>query len=107
MADIWFYLGASASSALYALALEKSKKRLEPDFTWLEVMIGVVLTGIWVALRMRFGVIPSLPPIDLVWWVCWQWVWMFCATGLSIIIWQIWQMRRRLLETIRFAREEE
>lgn len=108
MSEWQFYVGAAVSSAAYAIILEWLGKVLEPDWIWFEVLLGVVLTGAWVGGLMRWGPVPvDLPPMELVWWVCWRWVFMFCATGSVIIAWQIWQMRARLLDALRYARGDQ
>jgi hypothetical protein len=108
MSEWVFYVGAALSSGVYALYLESLDKRFEPDWTWVMVMGGVILTGCWVGLMMRWGDVPvDLPPMSLVWWVCWRWVFMFLATGAVIVAWQIWQMRARLLDALRYARGDQ
>lgn len=103
-----FYVGAAISSGLYAVFLEWLGKALEPDWIWFEVFIGVVLTGAWVGALIRWGDVPvALPPMELAWWVCWRWIFMFIATGGPIIAWQIGQMRERLLDALRYARGDQ
>lgn len=101
--DALFYLGAAASSAVYCLILELLNKRLEPDFTWVEVVIGVALTGCWIAARGTLGDLPDVTGDAMFWWTCWLWVYMFLATGLPVVAWQIWQMWSRSKEALRYA----
>lgn len=96
MHEIAFYVGAAASAAIYAAILERiGRENYEPDYTVVTVMIGVALTGGWVALRL-LAPLPDLPPQALAWWVWRLMFWMFVATGLPITLWQVWQARRRL-----------
>ncbi len=102
-----FYVGAAFTSLLYAALLEWFEKAWEPDWTWFVVLVGVVYTGCWVGALMRWGSLPlDLPTYEFGWWVCWRWVFMFCASGVVIIGWQVWQMRKRLLDALRYARGE-
>ena len=97
MYEIAYYVLAAFSASIYALILQfVGRETYEPDFTVVTVMLGVALTGGWVAVRF-IGPIPDLPPDQLVWW-CWRVMfWMFVATGLPITVWQIWQARQRLI----------
>jgi drug/metabolite transporter (DMT)-like permease len=105
MYDFHFYLGAAATSALYALALEKiGRERYEPDFTVVTVMVGVALTGGWVALRLALAPLPDLAGIALAWYVWWLMFWMFVSTGIPVTSWQIWQSRVRLAGLLRYLR---
>jgi len=98
MHEITYYLGAALSAAIYAAILQIiGRERYEPDFTVVTVMVGVALTGGWVAIRF-IGLLPELPADQLVWW-CWRVMFqMFIATGLPITTWQIWQARRRIAD---------
>ena len=102
MNDTAYYVGAAATSTLYALVLERiGKERYEPDLTVLTVMGGVALTGGWVALRLTAPV-PMLGRMALVWWVWRVWFWMFVATGVPINLWQVWQARQRIAGLIAY-----
>ena len=93
-----FYLGAAATSTLYALVLEAiGKEHYEPDYTVVTVAAGVALTGGWVALRLALAPLPNLQGRALAWWVWRQVLWMFVATGSPITIWQVWQSRQRIV----------
>ena len=104
--DLPYYLGATLSSGLYALALEAlGSERYEPDLTVLTVMGGVGLTGGWVALRLALAPLPAgLPDLALAWWVWWVTFWMFVATGAPIVAWQVWQSRVRLAALLAYLR---
>jgi len=96
MYEIAYYVLAAFSASLYALILQfVGRETYEPDFTVVTVMIGVAITGGWVAVRF-IGPIPDLPPAELVWWAWRVMFWMFVATGLPVVVWQIWQARQRL-----------
>jgi len=97
MYEIAYYLGAALSATVYAAVLQAiGRERYEPDYTVVTVMLGVALTGGWVALRLT-GPLPDLSPDELVWWVWRVMFWMFVATGIPITAWQIWQARQRLM----------
>ena len=97
MSDFPYFVCAAATSALYAIALEKfGRENYEPDFTVVTVAIGVALTGGWVAARLAFAPLPALPGAALAWWVWWLWFWMFVTTATPITLWQIWQSWGRL-----------
>ena len=101
--DVLYYIGASVSAAIYALILQTiGRDKYEPDFTVVTVMIGVALTGAWVALRFN-GPLPTLPANELVWWAWRVMFWMFVATGLPITLWQVWQARERIQRLARYA----
>lgn len=51
--DIRLYLTLAAVVALYAIFLHHTKEYLEPDFTWLEVVIGVAICLGFAAWRHR------------------------------------------------------
>jgi hypothetical protein len=96
MHDIAFYAGAALSATIYAAILEAiGRETYEPDFTVVTVMLGVALTGAWVALRL-LAPLPDLAPTELAWWVWRLMFWMFVATGLPVTAWQIWQARKRI-----------
>lgn len=103
MSSLHLYTGLFLLSCLYALLLEWSGKAYEPDYTWLTVTIGVSYTGAGVALRLWLGPLPFAGPAELVWWTWRLWACSFVASGTPIILWQLWQARRRLAEVIDYA----
>lgn len=104
--DIPFFAGAAATSALYALALEKiGPENYEPDYTVLTVAAGVALTGGWVWLRLTCGPLPYRTDKQLVRWVWWQTLQMFVATGLPITAWQVWRHKRQVAELIEYLKD--
>lgn len=106
MQNVPFHLGAAATSALYALALEKiGPDRYEPDYTVLTVAAGVALTGGWVWVRLTCGPLPVTTSKQLVRWVWGQTVQMFVATGLPITAWQVWRHQKQVAELIEYLKD--
>jgi hypothetical protein len=104
MHELAYYLGAALSATIYAAILQTiGRERYEPDLTVVTVMIGVALTGGWVAIRF-IGPLPVLPPDQLVWWAWQVMFWMFVATGMPVTVWQIWQARRRISRLAAYLR---
>jgi len=87
---------------LYAFLLERLGKAYEPRWTWLTVVVGVGVVMLGVAARITLLPLPALPPGALAWWVWLQTAWHFCAGGAPIIIWQIWQERRMLIDALQY-----
>jgi hypothetical protein len=107
MDDFPFYAGGLLTASLYAITLEKiGRENYEPDWTVVTVMIGVALTGGWVALRIAYAPLPALAGAALAWWVWWLMFWMFVATGTPITLWQVWQSRQRLADMVSYLLRE-
>lgn len=82
-------LGAVVTSTIYAAFLNRIQERYTPNWTWLTVVGGTVLTWGWYAALCWRGVLP---------WSAAQWfVYLYLATGAPIIAWQLgqWEDRRR------------
>ncbi len=77
------YLGGAVSAAAYAYWLEQRERKYHPDVTWLNVTGGVVLTGLWVAVRYAMERQPR--PLSWAWWVVFR---MFVATGIPVVAWE-------------------
>lgn len=87
----------------YAVVLELMRKHYETRWTWLTVVVGVTLVGLFVRWRFTLG-LPDLNGAALADWCWWQWVWHFCAGGAPIVGWQIWQDRRLLLRALDYTK---
>lgn len=102
----WFYGGMFLTSAVYCYILQRTKKRWEPDFVWVMATIGVALTGCWVRLYHSWGAIPVMPSRDAFsWQQDWHWVYFFLAGAVPVAAWQIYEMRKRLLDAFLELRE--
>ena len=81
--DARIYFTLAIVAALYAVLLHYTKDRLEPDFTWLEVVIGCVLCLGFAAWRARLS-------DDTTWQGYERGVWLaFLIGGGVIVAWQI------------------
>jgi asparagine N-glycosylation enzyme membrane subunit Stt3 len=97
------YLVLFVATACYAAFLNWLDRAYEPDWTILTVVGGVGLTWCGVAYRLMLGV-PQLPPEPVAWWALWSVGWHFCVSGFVIALWQIWQVRKRLLNMVAYLR---
>ncbi|KAB8140735.1 hypothetical protein F8S13_22270 [Chloroflexia bacterium SDU3-3] len=104
--DLLLYLALALLASAYAALLQRIQRLYDPDFTWLTVVVGVGFTLAGVALRLVVGGLPPLSGKALAWWVVGRYAGAFLASGLPIIGWQLWQLRRRLADIIRYLGEE-
>lgn len=100
------YVATFIAAALYAVFLQLLGKAYEPRWTWLTVVVGVGLVMLGAAARIRFLPLPALAGADLAWWVWWQVAWHFCTGGAPIIVWQIWQERRMLIDALQYRSKD-
>ena len=70
------------------------------------VVVGVGLVMIGAAARITLLPLPELPARELAWWVWQQVAWHFVAGGAPIIIWQIWQERRMLIDALQYRSKD-
>ena len=96
------YVATFIAAALYAVFLQLLGKTYEPRGTWLTVVVGVGLVMLGAAARITLLPLPELAGRDLAWWVWQQVAWHFVAGGAPIIIWQIWQERRMLIDALQY-----
>lgn len=67
-------------SSAYAAVLERYKHLIEPDGTWLEVVVGNLSVALFTALRL---------PRAIRWQVFWTLLWSNKVGGMPIILWQL------------------
>lgn len=100
--SILTYGATFLATSLYAVLLERLHKAYEPRWTWATVVVGVSVVLLGVLARIELLPLPELPPIALA-----RWVWClvgghFVAGGAPIVIWQVWQERRMLLDALNY-----
>lgn len=100
--DLLAYAATFFLCSLYAVVLERLGKAYEPRWTWLTVVLGVALVMLGVAARIILVPLPDMAGVALAWWVWETTGWHFVAGGAPIVIWQIWQERRMLLDALRY-----
>lgn len=85
------FVAEFAASVGYACWLQSMRRRYEPDWTWLTVMGGVVLSAAPAQILAR--VLPGT-------WRDYERriVVGFCVSAGAIIPWQLWQMAKRIGE---------
>lgn len=88
--DYVVYIPLAVATSLYAVVLDYLKDRIEPDWTWAEVVVGTTMCMVAAEVRSEMG--PSdraatLRAVRLA----------FAAGGTPVIIWQLLRMiaRRR------------
>jgi len=91
MTDTACYFAQVAAGICYALFLEfvVTRRRYENGGTWATVVIGVLMVGLIVRARLLWGSAPPLPPLGLIDWQWWLWVYSFMAAGVPIVGWQL------------------
>lgn len=90
--DVRLYITLAATVALYAILLHHTKELLEPDLTWLEVVIGCAICLAFAAWRQRLLV-------ETPWQEYERGVWLaFLVGGGVIIFWQVGRFIRRQQE---------
>lgn len=95
--DFTLYITLAASVGLYAIALHHFKELLEPDLTWLEVVIGCVICLGFAAWRQRISGGDWQAYESGVWWA-------FGVGGGVIILWQVGRLVQRQEELRRRGR---
>lgn len=78
-----------AATAVYAAILQRLNRRYEPDWTWLTVMIGVIISASPAMLLAREDN-PSWQDYER------RTITGFVTSGIIIIGWQLWQFAERL-----------
>lgn len=96
------YVGASLSAALYAWWIEQRERKYHPDITWLNVTGGIVLTGVWVAVRYAV----ERRPRSLA-WAWWQTTAMFAATGIPVVAWELLAKGDRWRTLLAYTRDRD
>lgn len=96
------YAATFLATSLYAVLLERMNKAYEPRWTWATVVAGVSVVLLGVLARIELLPLPTLPPIELARWVWRLVVGHFIAGGAPIVIWQVWQERRMLLDALTY-----
>ena len=99
----WLYCGLFCSTSGYAVLLERLKRRypkIEPDWTWAEVVGGTSIVLAAPALLEWYGLITTARQSREAHWLA------FLIGGLPVIIWQVWRMSHRHQEIIKVAQEE-
>ena len=104
--DLLTYIATFFVCSLYAIVLDRLGKAYEPRWTWLTVVVGVGLVMLGVAGRIALIPLPELAGVELAWWVWRTTAWHFVAGGAPIIIWQVWQERRMLVDALRYRSGE-
>lgn len=91
---IALYILLAALSTLYAVVLElyAKKKRWEPDYTWVEVVLGVVLC-LAVPFVLARTVGGDWQDYEFHTWLA------FAVGGTPIVIWQLWRAERNKRQT--------
>jgi hypothetical protein len=79
--DTWVYLPLALLSSAYVVILDRKKAQIEPDYAWLEVVLGTAMCLTAAAIRARLG------PDDRATYERAVWL-AFAVAGLPIIIWQ-------------------
>lgn len=86
--DLDIHAALFVACALYAAILERYKRHLEPNYTWLEVAIGnglVLGAGLWRATRHAdWSGVDAVLAVMLA----------FVVGGAPVILWQIWRSQR-------------
>ena len=83
------YAAELAATALYAAVLQRLNRRYEPDWTWLTVVLGTIISVIPAIALARRDPATSWPDYER------RVAAGFCASGLIIIGWQLWQQACR------------
>jgi|FLYN01.1.fsa_nt_gi hypothetical protein len=89
------YPALSLATALYAAALDSNQRRaprrarLEPDWTWLEVVVGTSMCLLAAAIRARLPPEGDWHSYEVAVWKAFAW------GGTPIIAWQIWRAYER------------
>jgi hypothetical protein len=107
-ADLIVYPALAVTTSAYALALDDNKQhaewKLEPDWTWVEVAIGVAICLIGAAIRARLGPDDRRTTERAVWL-------SFLIGSPPIILWQLmraYMRQKRRGDTIQhYNRREE
>ena len=99
--ELRIYLALFVTTALYALLLSKVKHLIEPDLTWLEVVIGVALCLAAPAIVARWSGVPTWQAYEALTWRA------FLIGGAPIIIWQIGRATRTWRRVERRIRERD
>ena len=92
-----------AITSLYALLLRKLRRWYEPRWVWLTVVIGDLLVGLLVGVRLVVLPIPAYDGATLMVWSLWQWFWHFAAGGFPIVAWQVIDDRAALAAALKAA----
>lgn len=73
------------ATTLYAVLLDEHKEKIEPDWTWAEVVLGTSVCLLTAAVRARAHANPT-------WRIYEEGVWRaFVVGGLPIIVWRIYR----------------
>ena len=92
--ELQVYTALFVTTAAYAFLLSRFKYLIEPDLTWLEVVIGVALCLAAPAIVARWANVPTWQAYEVLTWRA------FLVGGAPIVLWQLGRMTRarRLLE---------
>lgn len=92
------------TTTAYALLLERFRSDAEhhyaPRWTWVTVVVGVAIVGLYVAWHGAIFV-PWGSPEAVFWWAWWVMFYHFVAGGLPIIVWQVVVDRRDIERALR------
>ncbi|WP_110513217.1 hypothetical protein [Herpetosiphon llansteffanensis] len=86
-------IGLAMATMLYAVMLEHYKHYLEPDWTWIEVVVGTLLCVTAAGIAIRLTPNASWPQYEQ------QIIASFGIGGGVIITWQVWRMIKRRQQT--------
>lgn len=98
---LWTCIGLMVATWLYSRILKRIRRIYEPRWVWLTVVIGNVIVGTAVAVRLFALPTPNYDAPTLLVWGFWQWVWHFAAGGFPIVAWQVLDDRAALEAALR------
>lgn len=97
MPDVVIYGLLMVVTSIYAVVLDRYKELLEPDGTWIEVVIGTTICLAFAAWRGR--------EVGGDWRDYETGVWLaFIFGGLPVVVWQVGRMLWRYRNIVRYAR---
>lgn len=95
------YISLFLATSLYAFLLARFKYLIEPDLTWLEVVVGVAICLAAPALVARWMGVPTWQAYEALTWRA------FIIGGAPIVLWQIGRATRTWRRVERRIRERD
>jgi hypothetical protein len=99
--ELRIYLVLFFTTAVYAFLLSRFKYLMEPDLTWIEVVVGVTLCLAAPALVARWEGVPTWQAYEALTWRA------FLIGGAPIVLWQIGRATRTWRRVERRIRERD